>query len=193
MFDVVCLASGGLDSTVCLHLLRERGLHTLPVFINYGQINLVREWGALLAACENGKFPKPIKFDIPAFGAVIRSGLTDATLRVNEDAFTPNRNLLFLLLGASVAYSRGIPNIAMGLLAERTAIFPDQSDRFLNIAQETFKESLGATIGIHAPLRDLTKSEVVKIAQQRKIANFYSCHAGTEVPCGKCIACLEYI
>jgi len=193
MYDVVCLASGGLDSTVCLHLLRERGLHTLPVFINYGQRNFAREWGALLAACENAKFAKPIKFDFPAFGAVIKSGLTDASLRVNEDAFTPNRNLLFLLLGASVAYSKGIPNIAVGLLAERTAIFPDQSDRFLSIAQEAFKESLGATIGIHAPLRDLTKSEVVRIAQQRKIANFYSCHAGTEIPCGKCIACLEYI
>ena len=193
MFDVVCLASGGLDSTVCLHLLRERGLDALPVFVNYGQRNFPREWGALVAACENGRFAKPIKFEIPAFGEVIRSGLTDPTLRVNEDAFTPNRNLLFLLLGASVAYSRGIPNIALGLLAERTAIFPDQSDQFLNTAQQALQESLGSKLGIHAPLRDLTKRDVVEIARQRKIANFYSCHAGTEVPCGKCIACLEYM
>jgi 7-cyano-7-deazaguanine synthase len=92
-----------------------------------------------------------------------------------------------------VAYAKGIPNIAVGLLAERTAIFPDQSDQFLNIAEEALKASLGAKIGIHAPLRDFTKKDVVEIAYQRKIANFYSCHAGTEVPCGKCIACLEYI
>jgi 7-cyano-7-deazaguanine synthase len=117
MYDVVCLASGGLDSTVCLHLLRERGLNALPVFVNYGQRNFFREWGALVAACEKGQFAKPIKFEIPGFGEVIKSGLTDASLRVNEDAFTPNRNLLFLLLGASVAYAKGIPNIAVGLLA----------------------------------------------------------------------------
>jgi 7-cyano-7-deazaguanine synthase len=178
---------------LCLHLLRERELNALPVFVNYGQRNFDREWSALLTACEKGHFSRPVKFDVPAFGEVIRSGLTDPTLRVNEDAFTPNRNLLFLLLGASVAYTRGIPNIALGLLAERTTIFPDQSDKFLGLAEEALQASLGAKIVIHAPLRDFTKKDVVEIANQRKITNFYSCHAGTELPCGKCIACLEYI
>lgn len=40
MYDAVCLASGGLDSIVCLHLLRKQGIKALPVFINYGQRNL---------------------------------------------------------------------------------------------------------------------------------------------------------
>ena len=192
MYDVVCLASGGLDSTVCLHLLRERGLNALPVFINYGQQNLSREWGALVSACESGRFAKPIEFEIPSFGKVIRSGLTDATLRINEDAFTPNRNLLFVVLGASLAYTKAIPNIALGLLAEETTIFPDQSERFLSSAEQVLQESLGTRIKIHTPLRDMTKQDVVKIARLRYITGSYSCHAGTELPCGKCIACLEY-
>jgi tRNA U34 2-thiouridine synthase MnmA/TrmU len=50
MYDAVCLTSGGLDSMVCLHLLRERGIEALPVFINYGQRNLTREFGALWPA-----------------------------------------------------------------------------------------------------------------------------------------------
>jgi 7-cyano-7-deazaguanine synthase len=192
MFDAVCLSSGGLDSTVCLHLLRERGINTLPVYINYGQRNHAREWGALSAACDSNGFPKPLMFDFVSFGLVIRSGLTDPTLRVNEDAFTPTRNLLFLTLGGAVAYSKGVRNLVLGFLTEQTSIFPDQTDSFIKAAQLAITESLGRQIDIHCPLRDMTKQDVVKLAKEKGISDFYSCHSGTEVPCGKCIACLEY-
>lgn len=192
MFDAVCLSSGGLDSTLCLQLMREQSLNALPVFINYGQINHDREWAALVAACSFHKFTDPIRFEFPSFGANIKSGLTDTRLRVNEDAFTPTRNLMFLVLGAAIAHAKGVRNITIGLLAERTTIFPDQTDRFLEKAQCALEECLGSAIRIHAPLRDFTKQEVVELARSRGITNFYYCHSGTEEPCGKCIACLEY-
>jgi 7-cyano-7-deazaguanine synthase len=193
MYDVICLSSGGLDSTVCLYLLRERGLNALPVYVNYGQRNLAREWGALSAACHSHGFPQPIRFDFPSFGTIIKSGLTDETLRLNEDAFTPARNLLFLVLAGAVASSKGnIRNIVIGLLSERTAIFPDQSDRFLKMTESVLTEALGARVEIHCPLRDLTKQDVLKLARARGISEFYSCHSGGDTPCGKCIACLEY-
>jgi 7-cyano-7-deazaguanine synthase len=192
VFDAIVLASGGLDSTVCLHMLRERGINALPVYVNYGQRNHRREWGALCASCEANQFLQPISFDFSSFGTIIKSGLTDPTLRVNEDAFTPNRNLLFLVLGSAVASSKGARNIVLGFLAEETAIFPDQSDRFLRAAEAALAESLGSPIEIHCPLRDLRKQDVLKIAQTRGISDCYSCHSGGEVPCGKCIACLEY-
>jgi 7-cyano-7-deazaguanine synthase len=192
MYDAGCLSSGGLDSSVCLHLLRERRLNALPLYINYGQLNYDREWGALVAACAAHRFPQPVVFDFSSFGKIVRSGLTDKKLRINEDAFTPTRNLLFIVLAAAVAYSRGVANIVIGLLAERTTIFPDQSDRFLRTAEAALLESLGVQIAIHCPLRDMTKQDVVSLARARSIANFYSCHSGTEVPCGKCIACREY-
>src|SRR5260370_15539494 len=110
MDDAVWLSSGGLDSLLCLHLLRERGTSALTTFVNYGQINCSKELGSLLTACDKYDFPKPVIFDVSGFGAVIRTGLTDTSLRVNEDAFTPNRNMLFLLLASSLAYSRGIRN-----------------------------------------------------------------------------------
>jgi len=192
MYDAVCLASGGLDSTLCLHLLREQGLQALPVYVNYGQINHSKEWKSLVASCSLNGFHKPIRFEFPSFGLVIRSGLTDRRLRVNEDAFTPTRNLLFLVLGGAVASSKGIKNIVVGLLAERTTIFPDQTDRFLRIAETAVTESIGTQVRIHCPLRDLTKQDVLKLGQAKGITRFYSCHSGTKEPCGKCIACLEY-
>jgi 7-cyano-7-deazaguanine synthase len=192
MYDAVCLSSGGLDSTVCLHLLREGGIDALPVYVNYGQRNHMREWAALSAACAFNRFPKPVSFEFPSFGAIIKSGLTDATLRVNEDAFTPTRNLLFLVLAGAVARSRGVQNIVVGFLSERTAIFADQTDRFLKATELALSESLGSRIEIHCPLRDMTKQDVLGLARARGLSDFYSCHSGTEVPCGKCVACLEY-
>jgi 7-cyano-7-deazaguanine synthase len=192
MLDAICLASGGLDSTLCLHLLRERGMNALPVYVNYGQRNHAREWGALVATCTANGFPDPVRFEFPSFGAIIKSGLTDPTLKVNEDAFTPTRNLLFLVLGASVASSKGASNIVIGLLDERSTIFPDQSDQFLRAAELAISEALGVSMQVHSPLRDMTKRDVVDIARQKGISDYYFCHAGTKSPCGKCIACLEY-
>jgi 7-cyano-7-deazaguanine synthase len=93
MYDAVCLTSGGLDSMVCLHLLRERGIEALPVFINYGQRNLTREFGALAQNLRAAKFPPPQIIDLSGFGKTIKTGLTSSKKRVLEDAFTPNRNL----------------------------------------------------------------------------------------------------
>jgi 7-cyano-7-deazaguanine synthase len=193
MYDVVCLASGGLDSSLCLHLLREHNLRVLPTFVNYGQRGYERELAALSSICKRDGFPAPIEFDVPGFGAVIRSGLTDSGMHVYDDAFTPNRNLFFLILGSALAYSKGVRNLVIGLLAERTTIFPDQTDKFIRASEIAITTSLGATVSVHCPLREFTKSDVVAFAKNRGIEGSYSCHAGEAEPCGRCIACLEYL
>lgn len=193
MYDAICLASGGLDSVVCLHLLKRQNIRTLPVFINYGQKNLERELGSLLKNVTKHRFPKPVIIDLPGFGKVIQTGLTDPDKRVLEDAFTPNRNLLFLTLAASVAFTKCASSLVLGFLSETTAIFPDQSDRFLRAAENAISESLGVSMRIVCPLRDMVKADVVRISRELGIEHSYSCHSGTPEPCGKCIACLEYV
>jgi 7-cyano-7-deazaguanine synthase len=192
VYDAVCLASGGLDSVTCLHLLRQRAISALPVFVNYGQKNLDQEFASLVRNTQRDGFPEPIVVDLSGFGKVIRTGLTDPSKRVLEDAFTPNRNLLFLVVAASVAYTKGISSIVVGLLAEKTAIFPDQGDRFLSAAECAITESLGVQMRVLCPLRDMVKTEVVLLAQHLGVKSSYSCHSGASEPCGKCIACLEY-
>ena len=193
MYDAICLASGGLDSMLCLHLLHARGIETLPAFVNYGQLNCKKEWRSLASACKLYGFKDPVVFDVSGFGTVIKTGLTDRTLRVNEAAFTPNRNLLFFTLASLLAFFKGVTNIVVGFFAERSAIFSDQTDRFLRSVESTLAESLGSKIRIHSPLRDFTKRDVVLMAKSRGLTSYYSCHAGTDEPCGKCIACLEYL
>jgi 7-cyano-7-deazaguanine synthase len=192
MYDAICLASGGLDSLVCLHLLRKQGINTLPLFVDYGQQNRDRELASLVANTKQFGFPTPEIIDVSGFGGKVRSGLTDASKKVYEDAFTPNRNLLFLLLASSIGHTRCISNLVLGLLSEKTAIFPDQTDIFLRTAELMLTQSLGTKINVFVPLRDFTKADVVELANEFNIKTYYSCHSGTAEPCGKCIACLEY-
>lgn len=191
MFDVVCLSSGGLDSTVCLKLLQRQGLRVLPVFVNYGQRNLDFELESLRYNCTQHQFHPPEVFDLSSIGRNIPTGLTSVEHHVVEDAFTPNRNLIFLTVAASVAYHRGCTSVALGFLSESTAIFPDQTDAFLDGAQRLLSLSLGADIRIITPLRDLAKRDVLQVAREIGVNSYYSCHGGG-TPCGKCIACLEY-
>jgi 7-cyano-7-deazaguanine synthase len=191
MFDVVCLSSGGLDSTVCLKLFQRDGLRALPVFINYGQRNIAFEFESLEQNCRDHQFHRPVVVDLSGYGAIIRTGLTSADKDVYHDAFTPNRNLLFLTAASGIAHDRGCNKIALGFLTAESAIFPDQTDRFLAMAEDMISESLGVSMSIHAPLRDLSKREVVTLAREIGVVRYYSCHSGG-TPCGHCIACLEY-
>lgn len=191
MFDVVCLASGGLDSSVCLKLFQQQGLSALPVFINYGQRNLEFELASLQANCQEHQFHPPVIFQFPSFGNNIATGLTSDKKHVVEDAFTPNRNLMFLTIAAGLAYDRGCDTVALGFLTADSVIFPDQTDSFLEAAESMLSISLGVTMKVVCPLRDMSKQDVVRIAKEVGIDRHYSCHIGG-VPCGQCIACLEY-
>jgi len=192
MLNCVCLASGGLDFLVCMHLLTKQGIEFVPVFVNYGQLNRDREFESLRKGCEALNCRPPIYVDMPGFGKVVKSGVTDAECHIYDDAFTPNRNLLFLVAASAVGYQLGVKRVVLGFLTERSTLFPDQSNKFLRKAEAALSCSLGAEIKIIAPLRSMNKEGVLMISKELGVKSAYSCHAGGAEPCGKCIACLEY-
>src|ERR1700687_116303 len=99
--SVVPLVSGGLDSTLMSVLAYEEGLTQYPLFIDYGQRSATIEWQACRRVLpENGR-PKPRKSRLQGFGELVPSGLTWSSRRLNEDAYLPGRNTLFLLAGAA--------------------------------------------------------------------------------------------
>lgn len=190
--SVVTLVSGGLDSTLVAKLAHEEGLHIYPLFIDYGQRAKDKELNACKMAMKYIGLDEPKVAELSGFGGLIHSGLTDRSLDIVEDAFTPGRNLLFLLTAASYAYQKGTDAISIGLLHESTCIFPDQTPNFLNYAQQILSLSLGREIKVLAPLAEFTKKDVVELAREKGIEGTYSCHLGEDEPCGKCIACKEF-
>lgn len=190
--SVVPLVSGGLDSTLVAYLAKEEGLNLHPLFINYGQ----RAVEAELVACKRSMAKLGLDnlqiADLSGFGALIRSGLTDPSQRVIEDAFTPGRNMLFLLVAAAHAYKVGADAVSIGLLHEETALFPDQTSSFLQEAESLITRVMGRNIRVLAPLAAFHKDEVIALAAIKGIEGTYSCHIGGEVPCGNCISCNEF-
>ena len=125
--SLVSLVSGGLDSTLVSVLAQEAGIEQYPLFIDYGQICKDQEWQTCLRVHAKLNLPQPICMNLTGFGQLISSGLTDSSKRVNEDAFLPGRNLLFLLAGCAYAYQVNANAVAIGLLSEEAHLFPDQT------------------------------------------------------------------
>lgn len=190
--SIVTLVSGGLDSTLVAKLAQEEGLHQYPLFIDYGQRSRDRELAACRRAMENLNLPEPRVANLSGFGALICSGLTDAKLHIIDDAFTPGRNMLFLLVAAAQAYQVGADAVSIGLLHESTSLFPDQTSAFLHDAERIIERCMGRKIRVLAPLANFHKVDVVALAQQKGIGDTYSCHMGGEEACRKCIACNEF-
>lgn len=190
--SLVNLASGGLDSTLIGVMAREEGIQTHPLFIDYGQRAAQREWQTCKLVHERLDLPQPLRMDIGGFGKIIRSGLTASEKNIKDDAFTPGRNFVFLLMGSSYAFQVGANAVSIGLLAERFSLFPDQRGAFLKKAQLAIEAALGRTIRIVTPLAEFGKADVIRLAREKGIEGTYSCHAGTDPPCGRCVSCLEF-
>lgn len=190
--SVVSLVSGGLDSSLMAFLIRDEGIEQFPLFLAYGQRSMRRELAACRRVMRALELPPPKVGDLAGFGALISSGLTDQRLRLYEDAFLPGRNLLFLLVASSYAVQRGATTVAIGLLNEDSALFPDQTEDFLRESERLLSSSIGQAISVVAPLSGMRKVDVVALAKRRRIRGTYSCHAGALRPCGLCIACREY-
>jgi 7-cyano-7-deazaguanine synthase len=191
--SMVTLVSGGLDSTVMALLAEEEGIRQFPLFIDYGQLARGRELNACKTNFLRHHLPEPKEVSLPGYGGLLSSGLTDPRKRIFEDAFLPCRNLMFLTVGAAYAFQCEATSVGIGLLDEAFSLFPDQTRGFLADAEALLSRSLGRSINLVAPLMSFSKAEVLQVARERGISRTYSCHAGGETPCGKCVACREYL
>lgn len=190
---IVTLVSGGLDSTLMSLMAYEVETTLYPLFIDYGQLSADKEWQTCQELHERFNLPSVTRMDLSGFGKTIPSGLTDATLRINEDAFLPGRNLLFVLVGAAYAFTVQADSIALGLLEPANRLFPDQAREFVQESEKIIEISMGRQISILTPLIEFSKRDILVMAREHgiEISYTYSCHAGGDEPCGLCIACLE--
>jgi 7-cyano-7-deazaguanine synthase len=202
------LASGGLDSTVCLAMAcRDAAAEDRPsplaLTVDYGQRHRVELERAALVAASLGCEQLVAELDAAAWGG---SALTDPSIGVpgaDVEAATvpvtyvPARNLVFLSLAVAVAEARRLRRVHIGVNALDYSGYPDCRPEFLSAFTEaarlgTRRGTEGEPVELWAPLVALSKADIVRagVAAAAPLELTWSCYRGLDRPCGDCDACV---
>ncbi|HKP97027.1 MAG TPA: 7-cyano-7-deazaguanine synthase QueC [Fibrobacteria bacterium] len=213
MKDRVCLAvfSGGQDSTTCLHWALETFKSVEAVFFDYGQRHAAEMQAAEAIAA---RLSIPLKvFRLDFFRELGGNALLDPAMAIRpvpEDGglpntFVPGRNLIFLNLAASYAFTRGIRDLVTGVCQTDYSGYPDCREETIKSLERALGQGLGwagsgtpsareDAFAIHTPLMFKTKAEsvhwAVELGAMGSLALSHTCYEGAFPPCGACPACL---
>lgn len=191
MHKVTVLVSGGIDSSILLALLKDQGIESSPLFIDYGQATARREYKAATEISLKMGF-KLEKISIPDISKITINQLTRP--KISQNPFFPNRNLLLLTLGSIQAYENKHQGVAIGIIkAIGTIQFPDIQKAFFDKLTDLIAQSLNYELAILTPFIEMSKGEVVAIGKKLNVPLelTYSCLANNDSPCGECESCIS--
>jgi 7-cyano-7-deazaguanine synthase len=171
MRGAVVLFSGGQDSTTCLYWAIRQFSPVEALGFDYGQRHRVElEQAAKIAGMAG------VRLHVVKLGGVLGdSALTDFDRNIDarhpKDAglpatFVPGRNLLFLSVAASFAYSRDIFDLVAGMSQTDYSGYPDCRRAFIDSLEMTLSLAMAPkSFRIHTPLMYLDKADTFKLAQ----------------------------
>lgn len=198
MANIILLASGGLDSTTLAYWLVERRHTIVPLFFDYGQHCVEKEWSTLQRVLPSAGVKAPLRVDISGIFANSTSRLIkEANLWAEDvkadDLYIPYRTLLFFSAAAAVGQTHNILEVFSGFINSNHAKELDCTSTFFN-SLDRLSESIGPVRFIQ-PFRELSKTEVVEIAKELKvpIGLTFSCQVFSDIPCGACPNCVDRI
>jgi 7-cyano-7-deazaguanine synthase len=191
------LSSGGLDSTTVAYSLVEQQIAFQPLFFDYGQHCVEKEWDTLQMVLPRADTILPIlRVDISGIYQGSNSRLISEpdlwSEHVDaEDLYIPYRTLLFFSASACIAQTRGCTTVYSGFINSSHAKELDCSATFLN-GLDALSRNVGA-VRFEMPFRDWSKVDVVGRARELgvPIGKTYSCQLFSDVPCGACPNCVE--
>ena len=110
-----------------------------------------------------------------------------------KSVWVPNRNGLFLNIAGSYADSYGYNYILIGANKEEGQTFPDNTQEFITRVNAEFEFSTRVRPKVIAPLIDCDKTEIVRIALEKKVPLHLlnSCYKNTPKHCGICESCVR--
>ncbi len=169
--DTCVLLSGGVDSAVVLAMIADRS--PTAVWVYYGQPSAAAERKASKALA--GLYAVP-------WSTVQISGLNPPAAGV-----FPARNDLLVAAARTAA---GGSSVAVGVHAGTG--YADCSPVWATAWQSLLDAQDGGRTGLIAPLLELTKADVLRLARDLAVplAITHSCEASS-VPCGRCSSCMD--
>lgn len=192
----VILLSGGLDSVTLLHhLMKYPETDLYPMFVDYGQKQLLREWAAVRYFCKKLKTREPYKVRIE-----------NHPLIASEVNYVPFRNLTLISLGCAYAQSIKGESVYIALIGttpakgstgyfDSTTLFLDYVRNLVGVMTPPSKCGKDFDIEIIAPFfQARRKVDVYRMALQLgvEIGKTWSCCGSMVRKCGRCNACRDW-
>lgn len=186
---VVVLASGGLDSSVLLAHYMKLGYEVYPMYIQYGNANIVEERAKLDSVIS--------KLEIYWGLEVLRINLSWTKSEItsvgntSDGLYVNMRNLVFIANAVSYAESIGASKVAVGFISVPCP-YRDASPAFLEDINNTVNNASGITV--EAPLIYLDKQRVYELglAYGLTLDDTISCNTPVDgKPCGVCEDCAD--
>jgi 7-cyano-7-deazaguanine synthase len=209
MKKAVILVSGGVDSATVLSMVQKMGYDIYALSFNYQQRNKVEiQKVKELIKDYNVKQHQLIDINLSVFNS---SALTSSDVSVpkyqsasdlKDDVpvtYVPARNTIFLSYAFGFAENIDAYDIFLGVNAIDYANYPDcrpeYLERFENMVNiATKKVGQGIKFTIHAPLINMTKTQIVKAGLELGVdySKTISCYDPNILgeSCGKCHSCL---
>ncbi|PYS91097.1 MAG: hypothetical protein DMF62_03060 [Acidobacteria bacterium] len=175
---ILHLLSGGLDSVTLLYKLhREDGYKVLPLLFDYGQTHS-KELTFARRHCEQLNLP------------FVTYALQLPVVTMPNSPIIPNRNAILISLAVNIAIIEKATAITIGCNADDAEVFPDCTRSFLTTMAAAI-DWAELDVELWAPFLDLRKIDILKLSKKYNIRldDIWTCYAGGETPCGKCLAC----
>ena len=198
----VVLFSGGMDSAVLLHWMREKGYEVAALAFDYGQRHRIElEYASKYATANH--FPIEVA-NVSAIASLIagKSCQMNRDVAVPHGSFTdesmkatviPNRNMIMLSIAVGHAIASGASVVAFAAHSGDRTIYPDCRREFVESLDSAVGKCDWQHVSLYAPFLEMHKGAVA--AQGYRLGvNFaatWSCYEGGPQPCGQCGACNE--
>ena len=173
------LFSGGQDSTTCAAWALARYDRVETIGFDYGQRHAIElevrpgvlqslrrispEWDARLG--------EDHMLDLGLLGSISDTSLTrDVEITMQENGlpntFVPGRNLLFMMVAATLAYRRGLDVLVGGMCETDYSGYPDCRNDTMQSLERTLNLGMATALAIETPLMWLDKAATWELARE---------------------------
>ena len=211
------LFSGGQDSTTCLAWALQRYAYVETVGFDYGQRHAIelQVRPSILQQIQSIHSTWPARLgadhmlDLSLLGQISDTALTqnvEIAMQANglPNTFVPGRNLLFMMVAATLAYRRGLNVLVGGMCETDFSGYPDCRDDSMKALQVALNLGMDTRIKLETPLMWINKAQTWSLAQDLGGASLvelirsqtHTCYLGERGQlhawghgCGHCPAC----
>ncbi len=211
------LFSGGQDSTTCVAWALSRYDRVETIGFDYGQrhaIEMTVRPGVLDALrAQSSQWRERLGddhvIDLSLIGKISDTALTrdvDIVMQANglPNTFVPGRNLLFMMVAATVAYRRGLHALVGGMCETDFSGYPDCRNDTLQALRHAINLGMATDFALETPLMWIDKADTWALAESLGgaalvdmiRAQTHTCYLGQRgalhawgYGCGACPAC----